>query len=312
MRRRVSKQGNVIEVTTLSGCNRGCHAIKVDAGHWVNPETGELHEYEHKGTRRTDNVQELRASFAKMRALINANCTEENSLRWVTLTYAENMQDLEKLYRDYSSYMKRLRRKYGRCEYIAVPEPQKRGSWHMHVILIYPERAPFIPNEVMRELWGHGFVRVNSLRGVDNVGAYLSAYLGDIEADAGQECDSVKVTQDGSKKRIVKGGRLHLYPAGMNVYRCSRGVKRPEVYWVENIEQEYELQRIDRELEPYVRVYAAQLDDGRTIKVEKRYYNVKRRRKQASGSAGDGTADRGVGHGTPQGGPRGPARGLVR
>ena len=31
------------------------------------------------------------------------------------------------------------------------------------------------------------------------------------------------------KKAIVKGARLHLYPSGFNLYRCSRGVKRPEV-----------------------------------------------------------------------------------
>ena len=31
------------------------------------------------------------------------------------------------------------------------------------------------------------------------------------------------------KKAIVKGARLHLYHSGFNLYRCSRGVKRPEV-----------------------------------------------------------------------------------
>ena len=29
------------------------------------------------------------------------------------------------------------------------------------------------------------------------------------------------------KKSFVKGGRLSLYPSGFNIYRCSRGIKRP-------------------------------------------------------------------------------------
>jgi hypothetical protein len=238
-----------------------------------------VHEYEGKGEKRTDNVQELRASFAKMRALINTNCTDVARLRWVTLTYRENMRDLQQLYRDYCAFMKRLRRRWGSCEYIAVPEPQRRGAWHLHVILIYPERAPFLPNAELREVWGHGFVRVQKLDGVDNVGAYLSAYLGDIEAESGQDCDEVKTAKDGSKKRIIKGGRLALYPAGMNVYRCSRGVKRPEVYWVETAEQAEEVERLDEELQAYVRTYEVQTDDGKTIRVTKRYYNKQRPRR---------------------------------
>lgn len=30
-------------------------------------------------------------------------------------------------------------------------------------------------------------------------------------------------------KAVIKGARLKLYPPGFNLYRCSRGVKRPEV-----------------------------------------------------------------------------------
>lgn len=32
------------------------------------------------------------------------------------------------------------------------------------------------------------------------------------------------------KKAISKGARLRLYPPGFNLYRASRGVKRPEVW----------------------------------------------------------------------------------
>ena len=42
----------------------------------------------------------------------------------------------------------------------------------------------------------------------------------------------VQVADDNGKmvnKHIVKGGRLKYYPRGMRFYRCSRGIKRPEV-----------------------------------------------------------------------------------
>lgn len=35
--------------------------------------------------------------------------------------------------------------------------------------------------------------------------------------------------ESGELKKIIKGGRLGLYPAGMRLYRCSRGVKKPVV-----------------------------------------------------------------------------------
>lgn len=278
MRRKVSYQGNVIEVTDLSGCNTSCHALKLDGEHWYNPETGEVGVYTHH-EKRTDDLQSLRRSFARMRSVINTNCTDPQKLRWVTLTYAENMQDLERLYRDFGSFVKRLRRRWGACEYIAVPEPQRRGAWHMHVILVYEGRAPYMKNAELREVWGHGFVRVQSLADVDNVGAYLSAYLGDLEAEDGEKCDEVKRTRGGGAKRIVKGGRLKLYPAGMNVYRCSRGIKKPEEHWIETSEDASELEAACDGLEPYVRRYRVELEKV-VIEVTKYYYNVKRKRKK--------------------------------
>lgn len=35
-----------------------------------------------------------------------------------------------------------------------------------------------------------------------------------------------------TKKAIVKGARLHLYPPKFNIYRCSRGIKKPDVSYM--------------------------------------------------------------------------------
>src|SRR5690606_20448669 len=85
------------------------------------------------------------------------------------------------------------------------------------------------------DIWGHGWVRIKSLKNVDNIGAYLSAYLTDIElndsniiAAAKNKMEIKTVEVEGVSKKYIKGGRLHLYPPGMNLYRKSKGIKFPE------------------------------------------------------------------------------------
>lgn len=38
-----------------------------------------------------------------------------------------------------------------------------------------------------------------------------------------------EVEIEGNKKKFIKGGRLHLYPTGMRIYRKSKGIKEPEI-----------------------------------------------------------------------------------
>lgn len=162
----------------------------------------------------------------------------------MTLTYRKNMKDAQRLYEDFHAFIKRLRRyliKRGQppVEYITAAEPQGRGAWHLHVLLLFPEKAPFIPNAHIAKLWGHGFTKTKSLQGVDNPGLYLTAYLGDMElteavmsgTQRGRLGEVEAEDEQGRKvkKAVIKGARLHLYPSGFNLYRCSRGVKRPEV-----------------------------------------------------------------------------------
>ncbi len=123
--------------------------------------------------------------------------------------------------------IKRFRRylkKHGHppVEYIAAAEPQGRGAWHLHVLLLFSEKAPFIPNAHMAKLWGQGHTKTKSLKGVDNPGLYLTAYLGDMElAEAAMsgatrgrlgEVETVDEHGQRQKKAIIKGARLHLYP----------------------------------------------------------------------------------------------------
>lgn len=280
MRTKLSLQGNVIERLDMDCHNSTCHAIKMDADHWVDPDTGEVHEFTH-GASRTDSVAALRRTFKRIRALVNTNCTDAKKVRWITLTYAENMTDVKRLLRDYQSFWQRFKRRWPDCEYIIVIEPQARGAWHVHMLAIWETDAPFIPNIELRRCWGHGFVKVTALDGIDNIGAYLSAYLGDAVVEEGENFTSEKKCRDGTTKRIKKGGRLHMYPAGMNIYRHSRGIREPEEFWIDSAD---DLEKANALLKSASETFAKDYEwtDSRGQKHVTRYtqYNIARSKGQ--------------------------------
>lgn len=237
---KVTTMGNVIEVQYMSKRNQKQTIQMLPGGEqFVVCATGEVKDIEHHTTRK-DNKKGLYKTFANCRGMINANVTDVSKVRWCTLTYADNMTDPKQLYQDFVLFNKRFQyycktKGYSKPEYIVMMEPQGRGAWHAHLLYIWQDmKAPYIANKDFRELWGHGFVKIKKLDNVDNVGAYLTAYLGDMELDEMQgnidgKVKIVEVDENGEKvkKAIVKGARLDLYPANFNMLRYSRGCKKP-------------------------------------------------------------------------------------
>jgi hypothetical protein len=211
----------------------------------------------------------------------------------VTLTYAENMQDTKRLYKDFKKFWLRYQYKYGKTfDYLTVVEPQGRGAWHCHVLIRANKLDKlYIPHEEMASLWSHGFVKIKSLKGVDNIGAYLSAYLCDVEltqetlrsavnrTGSLQQIEVKEVEVDGQLKRFIKGGRLHMYPPGMNLYRKSKGIVFPEVQ-----QMRYgEVKKIVGNATPnYSTTVTIQDDDTEKVlnRITYEHYNTKRRPKE--------------------------------
>lgn len=240
---KVTEMGNVIEVQYMTRRNNKATIRMLEGGEqYVELSTGEIKDVVHHETR-ADQKKSLYRTFRNARGLINANVTDVNKVRWITLTYSENMTDTVRLYNDFKLFNMRFqdyckKKGYGKAEYIVMMEPQGRGAWHAHLLYMFRDKAPFIPNDTLMEIWGHGFVKIKKLDNVDNVGAYLTAYLGDMEiTDAidqdtcftGDKIKTVELEEDGIKKKkyFVKGARLNLYPANFNMIRASRGVLRP-------------------------------------------------------------------------------------
>ena len=136
---------------------------KVDDGHYRVKRTGEVREYKPKSETKGDNTESLLKSFARLKALINCNYNSPEDVRFITLTYAENMTDNSRLSGDLQYFLRKMKQEYGAFEYIYVKESQKRGAWHIHMIAFFKDGAPYMPNETVRNLWGHGFEQLYSL-----------------------------------------------------------------------------------------------------------------------------------------------------
>lgn len=242
---KVKFMGNITEIMYMAKINKNVFPIvKIDKDRYVLLKTGEVREYKHTENR-SEGRESLRRTFKKIRELINTNFSGGKNELVFTITYQENMTDVKRLYSDCKKFFKKLKYKYKDVDYISVVEPQGRGAWHCHILLRFNKvEKIYIPNNEIAELWGQGFVEVKAIRkNVDNLGAYLSAYLGDVEynmenlkilRDEGMPIDRalknvVEKEVEGLKKSFIKGARLYLYPPGMNIYRKSRGIREPEI-----------------------------------------------------------------------------------
>lgn len=230
----VTEMNHITEVQYMEKRNTGATIKKLNQSEFVVLSTGEVKEFK-SNENRSQNENGLRKTFKRLRYLINNNFVGRPNELFITLTYKENMSDVKKLYDDFRKFIQRLQYNfsdYGGLEYLDVIEPQARGAWHHHVLLKFPKKnSVFIENKKLAKIWGHGFVKVNRIHNIDNIGAYLTAYLADIPLDQVEEDivgEVVEKVIDNKTKKIVKGGRLHLYPSGINLYRKSKGIVFPE------------------------------------------------------------------------------------
>ncbi len=158
---------------------------------------------------REANPRGVRAACNSFKWKIRAN--EDRIKLFVTLTYRDNMTDVKKLYADFSAWWKKVKRAFPYVkDYLVAFEPQERGAWHAHVLLLSGRNRVFIPNKLIARLWGHGFTKTQGIGKIRKIAEYLTAYLTNLK--------------DGKK-----GARLTMYPRGFHFCRYSSGITRPVV-----------------------------------------------------------------------------------
>ena len=157
----------------------------------------------------TDTTEDIKASNRqktafrskqRVRRLANTNFAGKNA-KFVTLTYAENKTSVSAADHDFKTCIQRLTyyaNKNGEeFKYIAVREFQERGAVHYHMLC----NLPYTENKVLADIWGHGFVNIQSVEEVDNVGAYITKYM----------------TKDVEDERLL----------GKKKYLCSKNLAEP-------------------------------------------------------------------------------------
>lgn len=208
------KMGDIIEIKYITAKNSQGHIQKLNVDEYVNLETGEICNFNYCENR-GENMASIRNSITKLRRLINNNFSGGKNELWITLTFGKNkIYEPNELCSLFEKFIKRLRYflKNQIIDYIYVPEPHEKGDWHIH-LLLKSNKTLYISNADLNKIWGHGFVKVNRLKDIDNIGAYVSSYLINIK--------------EGENSK--KGARLYLYPPQHKLYRCSKGIKHPEV-----------------------------------------------------------------------------------
>lgn len=291
---RVKEMGNITEIMWSDSYTSKCSIRKIDKDHYIQLDTGEMKEFKHIENRACD-LKSISKSLGRLRDYLNTNIIDVSKCRWVTLTYKQResmaddkvpMTDTKRLYEDFKKFNKRLRYHIGAYEYIVAMEPQGTGSWHAHVVMLFEDKAPYIPNELMAKVWGNGYVTVKKLDDVDNVGAYLTAYLGDMEMQEFAKTDKihevigkrveikeVQIEEDGIQKtkQYIKGARLYMYPPQFNLYRCSRGIKKPIVTYEHEVQAQKKVSAGTLTFEKTILLAEPENDFEKTINY--RYYN---------------------------------------
>lgn len=167
-----------------------------------------------------------------LRRLVNANAGQYQDDRgrpylpkFLTLTFAENITSINDANHEWKKFIQRLDRFIAyRAKYVVVVEFQDRGAVHYHAIFF---NLPYIRKKKIEELWGQGFIRINAIDEVDNVGAYVSKYMGkDLEDDklVGEKCyfSSRELLQpiETTEKSQVESV-LSALPDGFKTYETS-------------------------------------------------------------------------------------------
>ena len=91
------------------------------------------------------------------------------------MTFRENITDIRIANAEFKKFIQRLRNipQYSFFKYLTVIQFQVRGTIHYRML----SDLPYIPKAKLYRIWGNVFVKINDIKNVDDVGAYLIGYM---------------------------------------------------------------------------------------------------------------------------------------
>jgi len=125
-----------------------------------------------------------------LRRLVNSNINKYDiESKFVTLTFSAHVTTFEVANYEFKKFRQRLEYELGfKLKYVVVPEFTKIGRIHFHLVMF---NIPFIRNSKLQGIWSNGFIKINKIDSVNNVGAYVCKYITKANTDVrlqGKKC----------------------------------------------------------------------------------------------------------------------------
>ena len=198
----------------------------------------------------------LRRTRNTIRRTVNSNIGKWGEKeKFLTLTFKDNMTDQTETNKLFRKFVKQLSYSIFKTEsglkYLCVVERQERGAIHYHVLFF---NLPYVPVEKIAEIWGHGFVKINAIDKVDNVGAYVVKYMG---------------------KTIVENSEKSAKEKDKKLYFVSRGLHKPVEYSNATEKGDKEIATFLYEMQDF-KVYENTFENEHLGKIKYEQYNVNR------------------------------------
>lgn len=171
-----------------------------------------------------------------LRRLLWANiCQYDEEDKFVTLTFADdengNPPTRKKVFNEFKRFKKKFCRQYGyNFEHIMIVEKGEQETHRLHIHFI-AFGLPYINKKNLEKMWGCGYVWISKVNTYEDVVKYLLKYV-------------EKTLED------------DYIPKGARFYSCSKGLKKPIEYLLddehmEEFLQEHELGRCKCNLQGY-------------------------------------------------------------
>lgn len=145
-----------------------------------------------KATTRIANIKSLERSKQRLVHLLYNNFAVPFALH-ITLTYAIKQYSYPNLCNDFSRFRKKLCYRFKKLAFIAIYEPHKDSSWHIHLIL---KNCKGITKELLENLWQKGRVNIKKFNVL-------------------------------SSPYFCKSTRMGAYPVNARIYTKSRNIIPP-------------------------------------------------------------------------------------
>lgn len=193
--------GNYKEIICCRQNIKPVNITRLSKNHYIDNNTDEIKEYHNSSKKSLDNFKK---QFKNIPRLIKGYFKGDYTERFITLTYSYVMNNPTLLSYDFKKFIKKIERRYCKCRYLYIKEPNNQGSWHIHSIIKHLDELPFnITVDIVRSLWGNGYeISVEIPYNIDTFPYYYD------------------ITRYEHKK-----SRIIYYPQYMQIYGCSKDLK---------------------------------------------------------------------------------------